>query len=62
MAAPPASPSSEGAFADLDFDDRRQQADLHRRPRPGIVRVAIPTKDMAGDVGKDRPTMPQTRR
>lgn len=50
--------SSEGAFADLKFDEGDSKP-VFTVVSPGIVRVAFPTKGMAGDLGKDN-SDPQT--
>jgi len=44
--------SSEGAFADLKFDEGDSKP-VFTVVSPGVVRVAFPTKDMAGNLGKD---------
>lgn len=44
--------SSEGAFADLKFDEGDSKP-VFTVVSPGVVRVAFPTKGMAGDLGKD---------
>jgi hypothetical protein len=48
---------SEGSFADLKFDEGDSKPTF-TVVSPGVVRVAFPTKDMAGDLGKD--SDPQT--
>ena len=50
--------SSEGAFADLKFDEGDSKP-VFTVVSPGVVRVAFPTKGMAGDLGKDN-SDPQT--
>jgi hypothetical protein len=50
--------SSEGAFADLKFDEGDSKP-VFTVVSPGLVRVAFPTKNMAGDLGKDN-SDPQT--
>ena len=49
--------SSEGTFDELKFDEGDSKPTF-QVVSPGTVRVAFPTKDMAGDLGKD--TDPQT--
>ena len=50
--------SSEGAFADLKFDEGDSKPTF-TVVSPGVVRASFPTKDMAGDLGKDN-SDPQT--
>jgi len=49
---------SEGTFADLKFDEGDSKPSF-TVVSPGVVRAAFPTKDMAGDLGKDN-SDPQT--
>ena len=49
---------SEGTFADLKFDEGDSKPTF-TVVSPGVVRAAFPTKDMAGDLGKDN-SDPQT--
>lgn len=44
--------SSEGTFDQLKFDEGDSKPTF-TVVSPGVVRVAFPTKDMAGDLGKD---------
>ncbi|MBN9305047.1 MAG: hypothetical protein BGO82_09935 [Devosia sp. 67-54] len=48
---------SEGTFDQLKFDEGDSKPTF-TQVSPGVVRVAFPTKDMAGDLGKD--SDPQT--
>ena len=48
---------SEGTFDQLKFDEGDSKPTF-TAVSPGVVRVAFPTKDMAGDLGKD--SDPQT--
>jgi hypothetical protein len=50
--------TSEGTFADLKFDEGDSKPTF-TVVSPGVVRAAFPTKDMAGDLGKDN-SDPQT--
>jgi hypothetical protein len=50
--------TSEGSFADLKFDEGDSKPTF-TVVSPGVVRAAFPTKDMAGDLGKDN-SDPQT--
>lgn len=43
---------SEGAFADLKFDDSGSKPTIVTQA-DGTVRIAIPTKDMMGDLGSE---------
>jgi len=43
---------SEGTFADLKFDEGDSKP-AFTVVSPGVVRASFPTKDMAGDLGKD---------
>jgi hypothetical protein len=49
---------SEGTFADLKFDEGDSKP-VFTVVSPGVVRAAFPTKDMAGELGKDN-SDPQT--
>ena len=49
--------TSEGTFDQLKFDEGDSKPNF-TVVSPGVVRVAFPTKDMAGDLGKD--SDPQT--
>ena len=49
---------SEGSFADLKFDEGDSKP-AFTVVSPGVVRAAFPTKDMAGELGKDN-SDPQT--
>lgn len=49
--------TSEGTFDQLKFDEGDSKPTF-TAVSPGVVRVAFPTKDMAGDLGKD--SDPQT--
>ena len=49
---------SEGTFADLKFDEGDSKPTF-TVVSPGVVRASFPTKDMAGDLGKDN-SDPQT--
>jgi molybdopterin-binding protein len=49
---------SEGSFADLKFDEGDSKPTF-TVVSPGVVRASFPTKDMAGDLGKDN-SDPQT--
>lgn len=44
--------ASEGAFADLKFDDDNSKPTF-TLVSPGVVRIAIPTKDFSGSLGTD---------
>jgi hypothetical protein len=50
--------TSEGSFADLKFDEGDSKPTF-TVVSPGVVRASFPTKDMAGDLGKDN-SDPQT--
>ena len=50
--------TSEGTFADLKFDEGDSKPTF-TVVSPGVVRASFPTKDMAGDLGKDN-SDPQT--
>ena len=50
--------SSEGTFDELKFDEGDSKPTF-QTVSPGVVRVAFPTKNMAGDLGKDN-SDPQT--
>jgi hypothetical protein len=44
--------SSEGAFADVKFGDTKDEdTAVFTSAGPGLVKVAFPTKDMAGEIG-----------
>lgn len=49
--------TSEGTFAELKFDEGDSKP-VFTSAGPGLVKVAVPTKDLAGDLGKD--SDPQT--
>jgi len=50
--------TSEGSFDDLKFDEGDSKPTF-TVVSPGVVRASFPTKDMAGDLGKDN-SDPQT--
>ena len=50
--------STEGTFDKLDFSEGDSKPTF-TLVSPGLVRVAVPTKDLAGDLGKDKDD-PQT--